>query len=192
MKRVTPVAERAERFRHRGSDDQGARRKTIVGIALALGSCLSHPGSPALADGIQLPGTYKLIDVSVNYLDTNEIIPDIFGKSPNGYIMYNADGRMLTVITYTGRPKPESIAATTDEQRVALYKTMQAYGGTYTFDGKTVVHHVDICWDEVRCGTDVARDIERDGADLIYRTHPAPFSANGRLAITTLRWRKVN
>lgn len=192
MRSVASAAGEAKRPWHRSSDLQGRCIRNTLVIALALGSCLAGVSRSASAGDIQLPGTYKLINVSVKYLDTNEVIPDIFGKSPNGYIMYDADGRMMTVITYNGRPKPESIEKTTDEQRIALYKTMQAYGGTYTFDGKTVVHHVDICWDEVRCGTNVARDIERDGADLIYRTHPAPFSANGRLAVTTLRWRRLN
>jgi hypothetical protein len=145
----------------------------------------------AFAAEIELPGTYELISVSVNYLDTGEIIPDIFGKAPKGFVTYGADGRMLAMITYSNRPKPESIEKTTDEQRIALYKTMQAYGGTYTFDGKTVRHKVDICWDEVRCGTIVTRDIEQDGDKLIYKTYPAPFSANGRMAVTTLVWRRV-
>jgi len=145
----------------------------------------------ALGAEIELPGTYQLVSASVNYLDTGEIIPDIYGKSAKGFIMYGADGRMLAVITNDNRPKPESIEKTTDAQRIMLYRTMQAYGGTYKFDGKTVEHRVDICWDEVRCGTVVARDIKRDGDMLIYTTRPAPFSGNGRLSIVTMAWRKV-
>jgi hypothetical protein len=145
----------------------------------------------ALCAEIDLPGTYQLVSASINYLDTGEIIPDIFGKSAKGFIMYGADGRMLALITNDNRPKPESIEKTTDEQRIALYRSMQAYGGTYKFDGKTVEHHVDICWDEVRCGTVVARDIKKDGDLLVYTTRPAPFSGNGRLSVVTLAWRKV-
>jgi Lipocalin-like domain len=88
-------------------------------------------------------------------------------------------------------PSPKSIEETTNDQRIALYQTMYAYGGTYKVIGNTVEHYVDICWDAIRCGTTVARDIEKDGDKLIYTTHPAPFSANGRLAITTLTWQKV-
>jgi hypothetical protein len=145
----------------------------------------------ALGAEIDLPGTYQLVSASINYLDTGEIVPDIYGKNAKGFIMYGTDGRMLAVITNDNRPKPESITKTTDEQRIALYRTMQAYGGTYKFDGKTVEHHVDICWDEVRCGTVVARDIKKDGDMLIYTTRPAPFSGNGRLSVVTLAWRKV-
>jgi Lipocalin-like domain len=106
--------------------------------------------------------------------------------------MYGNDGRMLTVITNGGRPKSESIAKMTDAQRVELFNTLVAYGGTYKFDGKKVDHYVDICWDEVRCGTIVLRDVERDGDKLIYTTKPAPFSQNGRMSIVTLVWHKLN
>jgi Lipocalin-like domain len=147
--------------------------------------------APASAAEVNLIGTYELLGATVNFLDTGEVIPDIFGKTPKGFVTFGAEGRMVAFVTNSDRPKPESTGKTTDEQRIALYKTMQAYGGTYTFDGKTVVVKVDICWDEVRCGTTVARDAEQDGDKLIYKTHPAPFSANGRMAVTTLTWRKV-
>jgi hypothetical protein len=160
--------------------------KTAV---LAFSATLT--AAPAYAAEINLVGTFELLSSSVHYLDTGEIVPDIYGKTAKGFIIYGADGRMLALITNSNRPKPESIQKTTDEQRIALYKTMQAYGGTYTFDGKTVSHNVDICWDEVRCGTVVARDIEQDGDKLIYKTHPAPFSANGRMAVVSLVWRKM-
>ena len=51
-------------------------------IALALGSCLIGPIKLASADDLQLLSACKLIDVSVSYLDTNEVIPGIFCKSP--------------------------------------------------------------------------------------------------------------
>jgi Lipocalin-like domain len=161
----------------------------LVVLTAAIG--LAGVGGGAAAPEPNPTGDFDPLSASVRYLDTGEVIPDIFGKTPKGFVTYGADGRMLAMITYSNRPKPESIEKTTDEQRIALYKTMQAYGGTYTFDGKTVLHKVDICWDEVRCGTVVARDIEQDGDKLIYKTHPAPFSANGRMAVTILVWRKV-
>ena len=165
------------------------RNQFVKFLALAL--IVELFSISALSAEIELSGTYEFLSASVKYLDTGEIVPDIFGKDAKGYIIYAPDGRMLSLITYGNRPKPESIEKTTDEQRIRLYRTMQSYGGSFTFDGKTVEHRVDICWDEIRCGTTVARDVERDGDKLIYTTHPAPFSANGRLAIVTLVWRKV-
>jgi hypothetical protein len=79
---------------------------------------------------------------------------------------------MLVLNTYGGRPKPESSEKMTDDQRIGLFRTMLAYGGTYTFDGKKIEHHVDICWDEVRCGTTVVRDVARNGDRLILHHTP--------------------
>jgi hypothetical protein len=143
---------------------------------------------PALAAEHELVGTYQLISSSTKYLDTGEVVPD---QNVKGFIMYGADGRMLVLNTYGGRPKPESYAKMTDEQRIGPFRTMLAYGGTYTFDGKTVEHHVDICWDEVRCGTTVVRDVTRDGDRLIYTTKPQPSPFNGRMIVVTLVWQKL-
>jgi hypothetical protein len=111
--------------------------------------------------------------------------------NPKGFITYSADGRTLVLITYSGRPKPESTAKMTDEQRVGLFRTLLAYGGTFTFDGKQMEHHVDICWDEVRCGTTVIRDVVRDGDRLTYTTRPQPSPRNGRMSVATPVWQKL-
>jgi hypothetical protein len=66
------------------------------------------------------------------------------------------------------RPKPESIATMTEQQRCDLHRTMFAYGGTYTFDGKMVEHHIDLSWNEVWTGTTVIRDVKVEGDQLIY------------------------
>ena len=158
--------------------------KLLQVLAWAAASILS----PALAADYDLPGTYELVSSSVKYLDTGEVVPD---QGARGFIMYGADGRMLVLNTYGGRPKPESSEKMTDDQRIGLFRTMLAYGGTYTFDGTKIEHHVDICWDEVRCGTTVVRDVARDGDRLIYTTRPAPSAFNGRMCVYTLVWQKL-
>ena len=143
---------------------------------------------PAHAAEPELAGTYELVSSSTKFLDTGEVVTE---QSPKGFIMYGADGRMLVLITYSGRPKPESTAKMTDVQRIGLFRTMLAYGGTYTFDGKKVEHHVDICWDNVRCGTTVVRDVTRDGERLTYVTSPQPSPINGRMSVATVVWQKM-
>jgi hypothetical protein len=160
-------------------------RKPTLAVALILASL-----SASAADD-EFYGTYQLVSASVKYLDNGEIVPDVNGKHPKGFVMYGKDGRFLLMITDDGRPKPDSTAKMTDEQRLNLFRTMLAYGGTYTLDGNKIDHHVDICWDEVRCGTTVTRDISKDGDRLIYTTHPAPFSANGRMSVVTVVWQKM-
>ena len=86
----------------------------------------------ALAD-VSLPGTYKLISSTRTIVETGKVL-DAFGKQPKGYIMYGLDGRMLVLITTEGRPKP-LLTDMTDQDRANQYRTLNAYGGTYTFHG---------------------------------------------------------
>jgi hypothetical protein len=153
-------------------------------LAMAA-TLISHP-APAAA--YELAGSYQLMSSSTKHLDTGEDVPD---EAAKGSIMYGADGRMLVLITYGDRPKAESASKLTDDQRVALFRTMLAYGGTYEFDGKTMTHHVDICSDEIRCGTTFVRDVTVDGDRLIYTTRPQPGPIDGKMIVITLVWRKL-
>jgi hypothetical protein len=101
---------------------------------------------------------------------------------------------MLVLITYDGRPKPPDVLKTSIEERDALYRSMTAYGGTYTYTGNRIEHHVDISWDETRSGTTVVRTITRDGNRLTYVTEPF-LSRNqetfGKMIVQTLIWEKL-
>ena len=159
----------------------------IAGVQMLVMAATLIP-RPAFAAGHELTGSYQLISSSTKHLDTDENVPD---EGAKGSIMYGADGRMLVLITYGDRPKAESSAKLTDDQRVALFRTMLAYGGTYEFDGKTMTHHVDICSDEIRCGTTLVRDVTVDGDRLIYTTRPQPSPLDGEMIVITLVWRKL-
>jgi hypothetical protein len=144
----------------------------------------------AFADEEDLSGTYKLVSSTRKILDTGEVL-NTYGNQPAGYIMYGKDGRMLVLIVRDDRPKPTSIEKTTSEQQASLFRSMLAYGGTYKFDGKSIGHHIDICWNELWTGTIQIRDIRKEGDKLIYTTRPAPFLADSRTSIQTLVWEKV-
>jgi hypothetical protein len=160
----------------------------VAGVPmLALAAALMS-ARPALAAGYELAGTYRLVSSSTTHLDTGEDVPD---EGAKGSIMYGADGRMLVLITYGDRPKAESAAKLTDHQRVQLFRTMLSYGGTYEFDGKTVTHHVDICSDEIRCGTTFVRDVTVDGDRVTYTTRPQPGPIDGKMIVITLVWQKL-
>src|SRR5260370_10299460 len=89
------------------------------------------------------------------------------------------------------RPKPDSLATMTDQQRADLFKSMISYAGTYKFDGSVMEHHIDISWNNIWTGTTVVRDVRKDGDKLIYTTRPAPFARDGRMVVTTVIWEKV-
>ena len=147
--------------------------------------------SIALAEGQGFAGNYELVSATRKILDTGQI-EDTFGKKPKGLAMYGTDGHFIILISYDGRPKPQSIDKMTDQQRADLHRMMTAYGGTYTFDGSKVVHHIDLSWNEVWAGTTVIREVRRDGDQIIYTARPAPFASDGKMSVVTLVWKKLN
>jgi hypothetical protein len=158
-------------------------RKIMLAFALSM-----LPFCAALADE-ELSGTYKLISSTRTILETGEV-KDSYGKQPKGYIMYGKDGRMLVFITHEGRPTP-SRTDMTDKDRADQYRTLNAYGGTYTFHGDWIEHHIDISANETRVGSNEIREVKRDGNRLIYTTKPQPFSADGKMSVITLVWEKM-
>jgi hypothetical protein len=158
-------------------------RKIMLAFALSM-----LPFCAALADE-ELSGTYKLISSTRTILETGEV-KDSYGKQPKGYIMYGKDGRMLVLITHEGRPTP-SRTDMTDKDRADQYRTLNAYGGTYTFHGDWIEHHIDISANETRVGSNEIREVKRDGNRLIYTTKPQPFSADGKMSVITLVWEKM-
>ena len=104
--------------------------------------------SPACAADDDIVGTYRLISANRVILATGDS-EDSYGKNPIGFITYDRDGRMMGMIVFSNRPKAESLDKMTDQQRADLCRTMIAYGGTYTFRGNSIEHHIDISWNEL-------------------------------------------
>jgi len=115
----------------------------------------------ALAAENPILGTWKLQSMVYEATATGER-SNPFGDHPDGYLSYSADGRTYAIGVVEDRPKPRD-PVPTDEEKVKLQESMFAYAGTYTADGKKVVHHVDISWNQSWTGTDLVRFYELDG-----------------------------
>jgi Lipocalin-like domain len=140
--------------------------------------------------GERLVGTWRLVSYARKVVASGETT-ELMGKAPQGYLSYGRDGRMSVIIVRDERPKPADIAKLTDQERAELFKTLIAYAGTYTFDGKTVTHHVDISWNQLWTGTDQVRNARLEGRRLHITTNPQPSSIDGQVSVTALTWEKV-
>jgi hypothetical protein len=156
-------------------------------IVLAAATLAAAIPSAALADD-DITGTYKLVVDQRRIVDTGEVIT---GPTPQGYITYGKEGRMMVIIVRQPRPKPAVADNFTDQERVGLHKTMSAYGGTYKFDGKTVKHNVDIAWNEVWTGITQERSVTREGDRLTLTTPQYRNQTDGRMSVNILVWEKV-
>jgi len=137
-----------------------------------------------------LYGTWRLVSYTQEIVATGEKI-DIFGKAPRGFLSYSRDSRMSVILVKAERPKPTDLAKVTNEERVELFNTMIAYGGTFKFDGKTVTHHLDISWNETWTGTAQVRNVRLEGDRLYMSTNPGPSPVVGKPVIRVLTWEKV-
>ena len=163
----------------------------VVVAVLALPCHLSAQTDQANSIQQAILGTWKL----VSYV--REEIPsgaksDVMGAHPPGYINYGRDGRMIVMIVGSDRKKPAGGVATPDEAE-ALIKSMIAYAGTYTIDSeaKTVIHHIDISWDQSRTGTDHVRSYKLEGNRLTLKTEPSTDPATGKKTVRTLIWERL-
>jgi hypothetical protein len=121
-------------------------KPALIVAVVALAACASQQPES------EFYGTYRLISSTRTIVETGEVL-DTFGKHPTGFINYGKDVRFIVLIVSDVRPKPESVAKMTDRQRADLHRTMNSYAGTFTFDGRTIQHHVEASWNEVWTGT---------------------------------------
>ena len=138
----------------------------------------------------ELYGTWRLVSFVSQVVATGEKT-DYFGKAPRGFLSYSRDGRMSALLVKDERPKPTDLAKVTNEERLELFKTMIAYGGTFSVAGNVVTHQVDISWNGNWTGTSQIRNFKLDGRKLYISTNPQPGITDGRLVIGILEWEKV-
>jgi hypothetical protein len=158
----------------------------IATFASAL--LLSIPFSAAAAEK-DLHGTWKMVSQSQKVLDTGEVRAGR-GSAPKGYVTFSPDGRMMGMIMNDKRPKPESVAKLTDQQRIELFNTMNAYAGTYKLEGAKLTYTFDLTHNEVPARAS-ARQIKLEGRKLTMVNEPAAATADGKMVQTTTVWEKV-
>lgn len=139
----------------------------------------------------QILGTWTLVSYVREDVESRAK-SDVMGAHPSGYIHYGPDGRMIVVITGSGRKKPAGSVATPAEAE-ALIRSMLAYAGSYTIDiqAKTVSHQIDVSWDESRTGGSFVRNYDLEGDRLTLTTQPENDPVTGNKTIRTLTWQKL-
>jgi hypothetical protein len=140
------------------------------------------------ADKNLLLGTWKLRSF-VQVLEAGERI-HVYGDHPDGYISYSADGRMYVIGTSDGRTTPRN-ESPADDELIDLHRTMFAYAGTYTVEGDTVTHLVDISWNQAWTGIEQVRSYRLEGDILTITTAPDEVAIDGRKGHLVAVWQKV-
>ena len=145
----------------------------------------------AALEAADVYGTWRLVSATSTIVATGEKT-NVWGTDPTGFLSYTPDGRMSVMVTFGSRPKPANLSRVTDQERVQLYRTLLSYGGTFSIEGSTVTHHIDISSNESWTGTNQVRYARFEGDILVITTPAQPRSADGLVSIGELRWRRVS
>ena len=128
-----------------------------------------------------LVGTWKLSSWQVI---TDGVPVDVFGPSPNGYLVLTPEGRSIVLTTAVGRK-----SGMDDVSRAMLHKTMLSYSGRYRVEGNDFITVVEISWNEEWNGTEQRRHYRIEGDKLIIETAPAPsIISPGKIDFRRLVW----
>ena len=162
-----------------------------AGLALLAVAALPARTAAEAPAAEQILGTWKLVSY-VGEDVASGTRTDVMGPHPSGYIEYGRDGRMIVIITGTGRSRPAGSVATPAEAQ-ALLTSLLAYAGTYTLDtaAHTVTHHIEVSWDETRTGELHVRTYRFEGDRLTLTTQPSRDPATGKPTVRTVVWERV-
>ncbi|MBE8992449.1 lipocalin-like domain-containing protein [Nostoc sp. LEGE 12450] len=151
----------------------------------------------SLAQNNPLLGTWKLISVSAT-LDDGTVEGQAYGSSPNGYITYTPEGRILVILSRSDRsllngdihsPLSQDINLVTIAERAQAFSTFSAYAGTYSVSGNIVTHHIEIASIPNRVGTDLIRTFTLRDNQVTLKTPPT--MSNGVSKVFELVWQRI-
>ena len=138
----------------------------------------------------QIAGTWRLIAASATSGGDRNDAP--YGPNPSGFITYTGDGRVMAIISHSGR-KPlasgDRISASVDE-RAEAFATSFSYAGRYSLAGDRIVHRVEIASVQNWVDTDLVR-LVRVQNNRITLTTP-PISVGGQIRTTELVCERIN
>lgn len=136
-----------------------------------------------------LHGTWRMISWKRKAVASGEI-SDAMGPDPVGFLSYQPDGRVMAVVVSRNRPALKANVPT-DSEKIALFDSMLAYAGTYTFENGRVVHHVDASWNPAWGVGDLIRPFSIDGDRLVITGAPGTDPVSGEEVAYELEFRKI-
>ena len=134
----------------------------------------------------KLRGSWRLISFEVEFQNSEERHHP-FGAKPNGFLVFEPDGRMMTLITAKERAPGD-----TDGQQAELFRTMASYTGRYRIEGERIVTKVDASWNEAWTGSEQERfyKIVEDRLDLVTAWTPYALLSHAPIVRGILSWER--
>lgn len=137
----------------------------------------------------QIVGTWRLVAASASSGSERNDAP--YGATPSGLITYTGDGRVMAIISHTGRKllaSGDRISASVEE-RAEAFASSFSYAGRYSLSGDRIFHHVEIASVQNWVDTDLVRLVTLRNDKMTLRT--PPISVGGQIRTTELIWERV-
>ena len=150
-------------------------RALISMMALALVLTLGQPAS-AQDPATSIVGVWKLTSFARKEVGTDKTI-HVLGERPSGYRVHTRGGHAFYMFFGENRKTP--VGAVTDADRLELFKTMTAAGGTYEVEGNKVVFHAEVSGTQSMTGGTLTYRFVIVGKTLTMTTDPVKNPAGG-------------
>jgi len=137
-----------------------------------------------------LLGTWRLVEWQVRLEDGSVERP--FGRDAVGYVVYTADGHMITTISRARRTLiGGDLPTAPGKARAEAIDSFMAYSGTFRTDAADVIHRVEMSLHPDWVDTEQRRHVElaADGRSMTLST--GPLTAGGRSGRHVLAWERV-
>jgi hypothetical protein len=158
-------------------------RQTLILLA-----AIAATGVPARAEDNPLVGTWRLVSFERQNVDTKAVSQG-YGGNAMGYVIYTPDGHVSFMVVDAKRKSPAQAYAT-DAEAISLYRTMNAYFGTYRVEGDQIKIHLDLSADQ--SDFDTTRTFKINGDRLTSTTPPLKSAfLKDQTTITTVVYERV-
>ncbi|MFD2744473.1 MULTISPECIES: lipocalin-like domain-containing protein [Sphingobacterium] len=139
----------------------------------------------------ELTGAWKLlsyIEISTNGADS--FFP--LGNTPNGILIYSADGYMSVQIVGTD-DKDENLLEDSAKYQNINYRNFLVFSGSYHIDNRQakVIHEVMTSTTPALIGKTVERDVTFD-TDILYLKSTRPILSNGKMVNSYMTWQRMD
>jgi hypothetical protein len=162
----------------------------MIGRTFVLLTAIVATGVPVRAENNPLVGTWRLVSFDREIVATKEVV-HAFGGHATGFSTYTADGRYMSMVVDATR-KPPAQPTATDAEAINLYRTMNAFAGSYRIEGNTIIYHFDITWNQIENGEEQTRPFKVEGDRLTFTTPPTKNAfLNNQMVSASLVWERV-
>jgi hypothetical protein len=151
------------------------KRIAIFAAALVLLVTLAWP-TIAQDSASSIVGVWKLTSFARKEIGTDKTA-QVYGEHPMGYRVHTRGGHAFYMFFGENRKAPSG--SVTDADRIELFKTMTAAGGTYRVAGNKVVFHADVSSAQSSTGRTLTYQFEIAGRTLTMTTDPVKNPAGG-------------